>query len=93
MAMKNGLVEFPTILPLEHAYLSIEEQQIKCKDADLDLDIFGLDILPLARHQLLEWENLLVDSVPSNSLTIQNETIDILLNPAVKPTKHIWVLL
>jgi hypothetical protein len=39
---------------LDHC-LAVQEQQVKRKDANLDLHIFNLDILLLPRHQLLEW--------------------------------------
>lgn len=63
---------------------SVEIQEIKCKHADLDFDIFNLDILLFACHELLEGQYLLFVDIPSHSLTIQDEALGIRFDPSVK---------
>jgi len=73
--------------------LAIQEQKIKSKDTDLDLDIFGLDILTFSRHELLERQDLFLIHVPGDGLTIQNETLGALFDPGGQLGENIWVLL
>ena len=64
-------------------YLSVVEEYVKGKDADLYFYILGFDILAFPCHQLLERQNFLFDKIPCHSLTIQHETFGLLLNPCV----------
>lgn len=56
--------------------LAIQIQQIKCEQADLNGDIFNLDVLPLASAKLLERHELSSRLVNRHRLGIEYKRFD-----------------
>ena len=76
-----------------HHRLSVQEKEIKGKYTDFDLHIFCLNVLSFPGHKLLEWQDLLVGSIPSDCFTVKNKALYSVFNPTVKFRQNIRVLL
>src|SRR5436305_5960066 len=72
--------------------LAVVEQDVKCENANLHLDVFSLDILPLSRHKLLERQYFLVLQVPCNRLAVKDETLCARLDPGIQFLQNVGVL-
>jgi hypothetical protein len=89
------LVQQFTTFPerLVHDRLAVEVEKVECEHAHLDLDILSLDILLLARHELLEREHFLLLDIPRNRLTVENKTLGVLVDPSRQLLKDVRVFL
>lgn len=67
-----------------HAYLAVEIEDVEREDADFDLHVLDLDILPLSRHKLLEWQHLLLNHVPGDCFAVKDKALGALLDPRWK---------
>lgn len=56
-------------------YLAVQVEQIKREQVNLDLDVFDLDVLALARAQLLELEQALLLGVPRDGFGVNDERL------------------
>jgi hypothetical protein len=78
---------------LFHNRLAIQVEQVKGEHAHFDLDILHLDVLLLARHKLLEGQDLFLLNVPRHGLAVQHEALGVLLDPGGQLGEDVWVLL
>ena len=73
-------------------YLSIQEEQVKRKDAHSHSDIFRFHIFSLSRHELLERKNLFLVNIPRHRFAIQHEAFHVRLHPGRKLCQHVRIL-
>lgn len=62
-------------MPRKSTHLSVEVQQVERKEVDLDFNVLGLDVLALARRELLELEQALLLGIPCNGLGVDHERL------------------
>lgn len=63
----------PRQADLQATYLSVDIKQVESKDVYSDLDVFSLNVFPLASTELLEGQDLVLFIVERDCLCIQDE--------------------
>lgn len=54
-------------------YFAVQEKEVESKEADTDLNVLDLDILPFAFAELLERHQFASYTVDGNGFCVQNE--------------------